>query len=146
MDFDKESIAEKLTASGFHAAQRTLFILEGVLMYLLPASVIATFQPLETVAGHGSRLVFDYVRGSVLRGENTLYGEAGAMRSVSEVQEKWLFGFESGQVEVFLREHGFKVTDHADANELERCYFTSADGGPMARINGTHAIVTATRL
>ena len=146
IDFDNEAIAEKLAANGFQAEQRTLFILEGVLMYLLPASVKATFQALQTLAGSESRVVFDYVRSSVLRGENTLYGEAGAARSVSKVQEQWLFGLDPGQVEVFLADYGLRLSDHADANELERRYFTGANGRLMARVNGTHAIVTAVRI
>jgi methyltransferase (TIGR00027 family) len=146
IDFDKESIAAKLAASGFQGGERTLFILEGVLMYLLPASVETTFQTLETLAGRGSRVVFDYVRASVLRGENTLYGEEGASQSVSRVQEKWVFGIEPVEVSGFVAKHGFAVSDHADASELERRYFTGENGAALARVNGTHGIVTAGRI
>lgn len=146
IDFDKESIAARLTASGFQSGERTLFILEGVLMYLLLASVEATFQTLETLAGRGSRVVFDYVRASVLRGENTLYGEEGAAQSVSRVQEKWMFGIEPGKVSSFVAKYGFAVSDHADACELERRYFTGENGAVLARVNGTHGIVTAERI
>jgi len=110
------------------------------------STVKATFQALQTLAGSESRVVFDYVRSSVLRGDNTLYGEAGAARSVSKVQEQWLFGLDPGQVEVFLADYGLRLSDHADANELERRYFTGANGRLMARVNGTHAIVTAVRI
>ena len=115
-------------------------------MYLLPASVKTTFQTLQQIAGSKSRVVFDYVRSSVLRGENTLYGEAGVARSVSRVREHWLFGFDPGQVEEFLADYGMSLSDHADANELERRYFTGANGRLVARVNGTHAIVTAERI
>jgi len=146
IDFDRESPAAKLAEAGFHERARTLFILEGVLMYLLPPSADATFRALGTLAGEGSRLVFDYVRASVLRGENTLYGEAGMTRAVHDVNEAWHFGLEPDRVESFLSTYGFGLKDHKDAGELERLYFTDADGRIVGHVNGTHCLVTAERL
>jgi methyltransferase (TIGR00027 family) len=143
IDFDKESISEKLSQSGFHERERSLFILEGVLMYLLPESVDATFRTLQTLAGEGSRVVFDYVRASVLRGERTLYGEAGITRSVEEIDERWHFSLEPKQVGPFLSAYGFTPSDHKDARDLEKLYFTDANGLIVGRVNGTHCLVTA---
>jgi methyltransferase (TIGR00027 family) len=145
MDFDKESLAEKLNQSGFHGSGRSLFILEGVLMYLLPASVDATLRSLQTLAGEGSRLVFDYVRASVLRGENSGYGEAGLTRAVRKVNEHWHFALEPEQVGSFISTYGFALNDHQGAGDLERLYFQDANGQIVGRINGAHGIVTSGR-
>jgi methyltransferase (TIGR00027 family) len=145
IDFDKEVLAEKLSEFGFHARERSLFILEGVLMYLQPASVDATLRTLHALAGDGSRLVFDYVLASVLRGENSMYGEAAVTRAVSEVNEQWHFALEPEQVGSFLSTYGFALNDHKDAGDLERLYFEDANGRVVGRINGTHCLVTAGR-
>jgi methyltransferase (TIGR00027 family) len=145
IDFDKESIEEKLRQFGFREKERSLFIFEGVLMYLLPASVDSTFRMLGNLAGQGSRVVFDYVRASVLRGSGTVYGEAGVTRAVNKVNEQWQFGLEPDHVESFLSSYGFRMNDHRNAGGLEQLYFTDSTGMIVSHINGTHGIVTAER-
>ena len=146
IDFDKESLPEKLREAGFRPTQRSLFVLEGVLMYLQPQPVEATFRAIGDFAGAGSRIVFDYVRASVLRGENTLYGEEGATRAVGEVNEPWHFGLEPAQAESFLAGHGFRLTDQEDSSALEKRYFAGPDGHVRGRVNGTHCLVTAEKV
>jgi len=62
IDFDKESLPVKLDEAGFRKDQRSLFVLEGVTMYLQPKSVQETFETIREYAGAQSRVVFDYVR------------------------------------------------------------------------------------
>ena len=145
IDFDKESLPEKLDQAGFHKAQKSLFILEGVLMYLKPESVQATFQTIRKYAGAGSRVVFDYVRASVLRGEKTLFGEAGAAQTVSGAGEGWQFGIEPDEVASFVAAFDFEIGDYKCARELEATYFQDSNGRSVGRINGTHCIVTAVK-
>lgn len=145
IDFDKESLPHNLDTAGFYKDRRSLFVLEGLLMYLEPESVQATFQTIREYAGIGSRVVFDYIQASVLRHENTLYGEAGLTDSVSKAGEQWRFGIEPGEIASFVATYGFQVSDHKCAQELEATYFQDADGRLVGRINGTHCIVTAVR-
>ena len=145
VDFDKESLPDKLDMGGFQKDRRSLFILEGLLMYLEPESVHATFQTIQEYAGTGSRVVFDYVQASVLRHGKTLYGEAGLTKFVAKAGEQWRFGIEPGEIASFVAAYGFQVSDHKDAQELEATYFQDANGRLVGRINGTHCIVTAVR-
>lgn len=146
IDFDKESLPDKLDVAGFHKDRRSLFVLEGLLMYLEPESVQATFQTIREYAGAGSWVVFDYIQASVLRHENALYGEAGLAQSVlSKAGEQWRFGIEPGEIASFVAAYGFEVSDHKGAQELEATYFQDADGRLVGRVNGTHCIVTAVR-
>jgi len=144
-DLDEDPVSDRLDQAGFRRGRKSLFILEGLVMYLEPESVRRTLQLVGRYAGEGSRLVFDYVRSSVLRRENTLYGEAQLVRSVSRAGERWRFGLEPGDVAPFVASFGFTATDHRCARELEASYFTDADGRPAGRVNGTHCIVTAAR-
>jgi methyltransferase (TIGR00027 family) len=146
IDFDTESLPKKLEAAGFQSDLQSLFILEGLLMYLEPESVQGTLQIIQSNSGLGSVIVFDYVQASVLRHRGTLLGESGIKRSVSKTGEKWRFGIEPGEIEQFLSNYGFTLIDHKCAQELEERYFKDEDGRLLGRINGTHCIVTASRL
>ena len=145
IDFDREPLPDKLEAARFHKGRKTLFVLEGLLMYLEPESVRTTFQTIQAYAGTGSWVVFDYVRASVLQREHALYGEAGVAQMVSKAGEQWRFGLDPDEVASFMADFGFQVSDHKDAPGLEAMYFQDADGLLAGRINGTHCIVTAVR-
>ena len=145
IDFEKESLPDRLDAAGFEKGRQSLFVLEGVLMYLEPESVWATFETIAAYAGPRSRLIFDYVRASVLRQEETLYGEEGAVETVSQAGARWRFGIDPAEVGPFLERYGFEVSDHKYAPALEREYFTEDDGRVVGRINGTHCLVTGER-
>ena len=97
IDFEKESLSRKLEKSGFRKGRKNLFILEGLLMYLETESVRETFQVIREYGTKGSRVVFDYIRASVLRHENTLYGESELIKSVRKAGEPWQFALEKGK-------------------------------------------------
>ena len=145
IDFDKDSLPQKLDTSGFQKGSRNLFILEGLLMYLQPGSVRATLQTVGEYAGAASWVVFDYVRASVIRHADSQYGEAALLKTVSRAGEQWRFGIEPSDVAPLLATYGFEVADHKDAQSLEDMYFRDASGRLVARINGTHCIVLAVR-
>jgi methyltransferase (TIGR00027 family) len=145
IDFDNDSLSEKLDAVGFLKDGRTLFVLEGLLMYLQPESVDETFRVIEKFSGKGSEVLFDYVRASVLRQEGSCYGEKDIVKSVAKTGEQWYFGIEEGDLKQFLEKYGFKVKEHKGSQELERMYFTDSSGEIVSRVNGTHCLVRAVK-
>jgi methyltransferase (TIGR00027 family) len=142
IDFEKEPLSQKLNMAEFKKDKRTLFILEGLLMYLDPKSVKSTFQTIQEYAGKGSRVVFDYIQASVLRHENKLYGESGLAKTVSKAGEQWQFGIEPDEIASFAATYSLEVSDHKCAQELEADYFKDEHSRLVGRINGTHCIVT----
>jgi methyltransferase (TIGR00027 family) len=145
IDFDKESLSGKLEEAGFARSRRSLFVLEGLLMYLQPESVDGTFEIIKSFAGKGSELVFDYVRASVLRREGSCYGEKQIVDSVAKAGERWNFGIEEGELGQFLKRYDLNVRAHLDAQDLERMYFTDDEGKTVGRVNGTHCLVRAVK-
>jgi methyltransferase (TIGR00027 family) len=145
IDFDKESLPRTLEDAGFSRGMRSLFVLEGLLMYLQPESVDETFKVIEKFAGEESEVVFDYVRASVLRQEGLYHGEREIVKSVAKAGERWYFGIDEGDLERFVKQYGLTVREHKDAQELERMYFTDASGKVVGRINGTHCLVRAVK-
>jgi len=143
IDFDKESLSETLEEAGFYRDKKSLFVLEGFLMYLQPESVNETFEVIESFAGEFSEIVFDYVRASVLRHAGSYYGEREIVKSVVKAGERWYFGIEEDEFDRFLKKYGLRVSEHKDAQELERMYFTDASGKIVGRVNGTHCLARA---
>jgi methyltransferase (TIGR00027 family) len=145
IDFNTESLSEKLHAAGFANGARTLFVLEGVLMYLQPESVDATFQVIQAFAGQGSAVVFDYVRQSALSRTKAHYGASRITATVAKAGEAWQFGIAREALEPFLASYGLHLTDYKDARALELAYFTDATGTLLARVNATHCLVQAVK-
>jgi len=145
IDFDQESLSEKLEDAGFSRVGRSLFVLEGLLMYLQPESVNETFRVLTEFAGQHSQVVFDYVRASVLRQEGSHYGEREIVETVAKAGERWHFGMEKGELEPFLERYGLQVREHLDAQDLEQRYFAAVSGEIVGPVNGTHCLVRAVK-
>jgi methyltransferase (TIGR00027 family) len=143
IDFNRQRLADVLTQAGYRDRQRTLFLWEGVTMYLEAEAVDGTLAFIRSSAAEGSIVVFDYVRASVLRYENSLYGEKAIRGTVARAEEGWIFGIEDGSIEEFLAERGFKLLSHYAPSDLEAAYLTAEDGAKLGRINETHCIVIA---
>ena len=143
INFEKESLVDKLRDNGFDKKAHSLFVLEGLLMYLDSASVHETFKLIKKFSCPQSRVVFDYVYASVLRQENTCYGEKAIYKSVSGADEKWQFGIEEDDIKSFLKKYDLTLLDHKNAHDLEKLYFTDSRDSLVGRVNGTHCLVTA---
>ncbi len=143
IDFNEQSLSDVLVEAGYQNGQQSLFLWEGVTMYLNPEAVDGTLSFIRDSSQSGSQIVFDYVYGSVLRRENSLYGEKEIFDTVSRAGEGWTFGIENGQIDEFLTERGFILMAHYSPANLESKYFQKSDGNLVRRINGTHCIVQA---
>ena len=118
IDFDKESLPMKLDEAGFRKDQKSLFILEGLTMYLQSDSVDKTFHIIYDYSVKNSLVVFDYVYASVLRQEGTFYGETDITRTVSKAGERWNFGIEKGEIVPFLKKYSMKLVDPVSYTHL----------------------------
>jgi methyltransferase (TIGR00027 family) len=143
INFDTQSLEDRLNEAGFRKGVKTLFLLEGVTMYLTAGAIDGTFGYIGKSAGTGSLVTFDYIYGSVLRGENRYYGEKGMVKTVSKVDERFTFGIEEGKIGDFISRHGLSLLEQCSPADLERKYFTAPGGKFKGKVNGTHCIVTA---
>ena len=143
IDFNKQSLAGVLVPAGYRENQQTLFLWEGVTMYLEPEAVDRTLAFIRNSSAERSVVAFDYVRAAVLRGEERFYGGDKASETVARTGEAWMFGIEDGAIEGFLADRGFKLLSHHMPSDLEAAYLTADDGTRLRRINETHCIVIA---
>lgn len=143
INFDREEIADALANAGYQAFQRTLFLWEGVTMYLSAQAVDKTLDFIRSRSASGSRVVFDYLYAAVIRKENRYYGEQKAYDMVARAGESWTFGLEEGEIGSFLAKRGFELTVNFTPTDLEKLFLTKPDGTLHARVNGTHCIAVA---
>jgi len=142
IDFNKDNLAEKIEQAGLISGIKTLFIMEGVTMYLTAEAVDSTFSFISEVSGTGSLIVFDYIHSEVIRGENRYLGGKDAAERVAKLGEAWTFALEEKEVESFLGKFNIQLQDHSRTQDLEDRYFRNSKGIQVGKINGTHAIVT----
>jgi methyltransferase (TIGR00027 family) len=143
IDFTKESIRKKLDENGFEKDKKSLFILEGLVLYLDENSVRDIFRIIKEYSSNGSLVVFDYIYSSILRRENRYYGESDMFNMAKNASEAWTFGIEEGEIEAFLKSLDLKLVEDYNSRDLEERYFTSNSGEKISRVNGTHCIVLA---
>jgi methyltransferase (TIGR00027 family) len=145
VDLTVDSLDSSLAGFGYDPGQRTLFIWEGVTMYLTASAVDDTLAFVANQSGAGSSIIFDYVFRSVVEGNSTLYGAAAAVRLVRRRGEPFRFGIEPGEVAPFLGERGLECVSALGPAELERIYLTRSDGALFGRVVGYWAIAHGRR-
>jgi methyltransferase (TIGR00027 family) len=140
LDFNTQTLAERLPASGFSETGRTLFLWQGVTYFLTSQGVDSTLAFIANHSGPGSAVVFDYFYNEILR--DTSRPDTKNLRRAAQVTgEAYMFGIDKGQVEAFMAKRGFRDIRDTPPKDLQRLYF----GGPKnkrALAEGC-AIVTA---
>lgn len=123
VDFETETMGQKLFDSGYEKSKKTLFIMEGLLMYIPPEAVDETLLFIAKNSGKGSAIIFDYYPESVVDG--TCEQEAGNnIRNYTREQgEPLQFGIKEGTVGTFLAKSGFSNVRNVPAEEYKRMYF-----------------------
>ena len=145
INFEKETLSQKLGEAGFARGAKTLVLMEGVIQYLAPEAAHATLGALMDLVGKGSWLVFDYAHAQVVKGEGGGTDAMQATGKLARVGESWQFGLDEHEVESLLARFGFKVVDRKNPSDLQEMYFKDALGKVAAHVSNTQSIVMAER-
>ncbi|QHB32169.1 class I SAM-dependent methyltransferase [Yersinia canariae] len=135
IDFNQQNLSSVLPELSTEKEGKSLFILEGLIMYLPPGTVDSIFSAIDICAPAGSEIIFDYVYSDVLAGKNTSYGSAEVLEGIKSIGEHWIFGIEKGQLQTFLNKHHIKLYDELDANILEKRFFTNKREETLGKVN-----------
>jgi methyltransferase (TIGR00027 family) len=123
VDFNTQALAKGLHSGGYDEQGKTLFIWQGVTLYLTPEGVDSTLAFIANHSGPGSAVIFDYSSTAYLRG--TRQSATRLSRWVTRViGERMIFGIDPGQIEPFLTQRGFRDIRNVTPEDLERLYFT----------------------
>lgn len=116
IDFSQQKITEVLTQDqGFDPQRKTLFICEGVMMYLSAENVDDIFDAIRQLTGHGSELIF-----SALEPQ---YSQKNSVPSLlywylNRINEPILWELDSYAMSVYLSERHCRLKSMAGRDEM----------------------------
>lgn len=123
VDFETENFGERLIAHGFDRSLKTLFLMEGLVMYIPPEAVDEILSFIAMNSGKGSAILFDYYPDSVVDGTCKLEVGKNIFDYTFQQGEPLKFGIKEGMVEPFLAERGFSRVKNVTAEEYKKMYF-----------------------
>jgi methyltransferase (TIGR00027 family) len=133
IDFNKETLPQRMFQSGYDKDKKSLFIWEGVTPYLTAEAVDETLHFVARNSGAGSSILFSYIIKSVVDGTCELEGvreirkafsRGGIADFSSNRGDRLMFGIEEGTIEAFLSERGFQQIKDISGDYYEARYFT----------------------
>ncbi|MEN6293473.1 MAG: class I SAM-dependent methyltransferase [Methanobacterium sp.] len=123
VDFDTQKLDQRLLESGYGGSKKTLFIMEGLVMYIPPDAVDETLSFIVNNSGKGSAVIFDYVPQSVVDGTSDLEVGKNLHNHAKEYKEPLQFGIEEGTLETFLKNRGFSSIESVTSEDYQKAYF-----------------------
>jgi methyltransferase (TIGR00027 family) len=120
---DKDKLSEKLFEGGYDQSKKTLFIMEGLVMYLPPPYVEKILTFIKTTSGPGSWVTFDYLPPSMIDGTIRAKEGKNMVKGVKKWGEPFRFGLNHKDAKDFLLSQGFCNIDTIHAPELKKVYF-----------------------
>jgi methyltransferase (TIGR00027 family) len=119
-DFQTDQLATLLQSAGFDRSASSLFICEGVFVYLDAATVERMLQFVGSCA-QNSRLVFTYGSRAAVRDEVTADGVK--LRSfVRRIGEPWQFGIDRSELGAYLARFNLALEQDVDVAACQRLY------------------------
>jgi len=129
IDFNTQTIPGQLQKAGYRQDLKTLFIWEGVTMYISAQAVTSTLQFIASQSAPGSSVVFDYIPLGAIQGDFKKYPDARSLSFwVANKGEPFIFGIKEGQERAFVNQHGLSVLSDLTPKDLETNYLTLSDG------------------
>lgn len=141
IDFTVDRLEAKLVPKIYDRNLRTLFIWEGVTMYLTAEAVDQTLAFIAGNSGQGSSVVFDYYFESVVDGTADLIEVKKLRQTAARVREPLLFGIREDSIGEFLSSRGFDLVQNLSGKSLEDAYFKGK--GQQRKVFPLIAIVSA---
>ncbi len=143
IDFNRQNTREVLLLSNFDRNKRTLFLWEGVSMYLDADAVRDLLTELQNLCKKPALCIFDYVYAEALSGEKDYYGAKESLAFVRSQGEPYTFGINNGLIREFLTQLGFDLVEHYDDEKLVGHFLSDQFGNILGRPHGFFAVALA---
>jgi len=122
LEFDK--LGKRLVESGYNISGKTLFIMEGLVMYLQPEATDEMLSFIVHNSGKGSAIIFDYDTLRSADAEDITSEESKNIRSYTkQYGEAIKFGIKEGTIKTFLLERGFSQIRNMSSEDYKKEYF-----------------------
>ncbi len=139
LDFSRQDMIKKLLANGFKKHEKTLFIWEGVSLFLNLEIVLEILGRIAQL-GNDNRVVFDFVPLELVEGETEYPGNQKLIELCASIKEPLTFGCAPEKMNMLLHGLGFRNINiislrqasriYCGSDQIEDCYyFTTAESG-----------------
>jgi methyltransferase (TIGR00027 family) len=118
VDFDHDDLGERLREEGYDENRRTLFVWQGVIVYLTRDGADNTLAFIAKHSAPGSLVVFDTMDCDALSGA----GSTGLRFFTSAMGEKVTFGIGHREIVPYLETRGFTDVAVFDHTDMQRQY------------------------
>jgi len=129
LDLEKEDLWSTLKLSGYSPAAKSLFVMEGLVMYLHREAVVRLFSGIFRNSGPGSTLLFDFIPQSLADGTSDREGGKNIHAYTVIIGEPLRSGFSDSEVEPFMARLGFSGMKIILPDEYKKMYFTGKNAG-----------------
>lgn len=124
MDFEKQVLDESFLKSGYDSSKKTLFLMEGLTLYIMPKTVDGILSFIVTNSIKGSTVIFDYGCLSEDINENKDKETSKNLRKfMKESGETMKFGLNEGNLEEYLAMFGFSDITNVTSEDYKKLYF-----------------------
>jgi methyltransferase (TIGR00027 family) len=132
IDFARQDLAEALKRGGYDSGKKTIFVWEGVTMYIPEAAVDATLRCVATNASRGSELVFDGFSEDHIRNPPPAIKELRAR--LAAAGEPFVFGFPDDRG-AFVAKRGLALLSDISIGDLAPRYLPKGDSFALSGVN-----------
>lgn len=129
VDIAQEDCWDLLRKAGWSPEEKTLFLLEGLVMYLPRPAVGNLLFGIARNAGAGSTVLFDFLPQSLADGTSEAEGGQNIRTWTIRIGEPILSGFAEGEVVPFLTGLGYSVGTVISSRDFMRRYYTGKNAG-----------------
>jgi len=123
VDFERETLAERLTAAGFDPTQETFFTWLGVVPYLKEEAVWSTLAFVASLSS-GAQAVFDYSDPPASLSPEARAWHASRAQRVASLGEAWVTYFEAEKLHAKLMDLGFAEIEDLGPPQIGARYFS----------------------
>ncbi len=124
--FGEDRMDQKLMESGYNPDLKSLFILEGLMMYIPPPAVDGLLQFIVNASGPGSGLAADCFSKAVVEGASPLKEARVLKQFVEEEGSSLMFGIEESEMGAFFESRGFHPVTTVTTEECKEKFFRGA--------------------
>lgn len=148
INFNQQSLSEVLLDAGFDPRESSLFLWEGVSMYLDESAVDSTLQFVSNCQQKNSQIAFDYIASLSPDQAHRHYG-------VTTWQDTWrrfrqaepfTYTINENQLESFLRDRNLTMKNHWLSEDIENRFLTIEEKEDLGKVAGWFRFVVATSI
>ncbi len=137
IDFNTQTITERLLEAGFNPSKPSVFTLEGVSQYITKEAVDDTFKEIaELTKGQKTIFYMSYVDQLLKNNPEQCFGtgyknatkKANLIQNLAaKVGEPWISFYTHEELKTMLTKHGFAITDDKALEDLNEKYFAPVE-------------------